>query len=182
MSLRSTSTHWGSAAKTFHWVTFLVVVGAFVSVNVAGGFEKETTERATWMMLHKSFGVTALGLVMLGFVERFLGRPVPLGALWQDRLARLVHWAILLMLVGMPAGGLLMAQFAGVEVHIFGLFSIPVLLTPDKELAELVHQGHTQVGAPLLAGLIVIHVLGALWHHWIDRDDTLKRMLPGRRV
>lgn len=182
MNLRSTSTHWGSTAKAFHWVMFLVVLGAFIAVNVAHNFDKESSERATWMMLHKSFGVTALGLVVLWLVARLpIGRPDSLGALWQERLSLIVHWGIFLMLIGMPVGGLLMAQFAGRDVSVFGLFSIPAVLTPNQALAERVHQGHTEVAAPILVALLLVHILGALWHHWADRDDTLRRMLPGRR-
>ena len=60
----------------------------------------------------------------------------------------------------------------------FGL-ELPPLVAPDRDLARLIHDIHETVG---IAGywLIGLHALAALVHHYVVRDDTLRRMLPGR--
>lgn len=178
MTLRSTDTRWGVLNKLFHWSLFLLVVAIIVAVNMAEAQPKGSDAKAWWMVAHRSLGLTAM-MVMLAWVilKPWLGRPHPYGALWQTRLATLVHWGMILLIIGMPIAGLLMSQFAQKPVSVFGCFDIPVVLAENEKLAGIIYGMHTRVAAPLLVGLVGLHVAGALWHHFFDKDETLKRML-----
>jgi cytochrome b561 len=85
------------------------------------------------------------------------------------------------MMIAMPLSGLVMSQFADRPVSWFGLFQIPVFVTPDKEVAEQIADLHEEVLWPVLLTLVVVHGLAALWHHFVLKDDTLRRMLFPRR-
>ena len=179
MGLRATDSEWGGVNKLMHWTLFILVIATFVAVNVAQGYERGTDERAWWMVMHRSFGITAMVLMLVWLVSRpWLGRPDQYGAKWQAMLSQVSHWGMILLVLGMPFAGILMAQFYASEVHVFNLFSIPVVLPENRDLGEMIYNMHTNVAAPLLAALILLHIVGAFWHHLIDKDNTLKRMLP----
>ncbi|MBZ2188881.1 cytochrome b/b6 domain-containing protein [Alcanivorax sp. JB21] len=178
MGLRSTDTQWGSLNKLLHWSLFLAVLMTFIAVNVAGTYERGADERTWWMMLHRSFGLTAMLLMGIWLVLRpWTGRPLQYGALWQAQLSRVVHWGLVLLVIGMPVAGLLMSQFGQREVSVFGLFVIPVLLAENKDLSSLIYNAHTNIAAPLIFVLILVHIGGSLWHHIFDKDETLTRMI-----
>lgn len=131
-------------------------------------------------MLHKSFGATVFVATVLLLVAHFKhGRPPVIGSGWQVRLSTLVHVGLIALLLGMPLFGLLMSQFGQRPVEIFGLFSIPVFLGENKELAGMIHTLHAKVAGPTFVVLVLLHIGGALWHQFVDKDDTLKRMRPG---
>lgn len=180
MSLRNTSGRWGVVAQTLHWLLFLLIVGAWFAVELHEDYPKGSAERAQWMSLHKSFGATVFFLIWLRLGWRLSGDvPAPLpGPRWQQWSSALVHAALYLLMIAMPLSGLLMSQYGGREVSWFGFFSIPPVLAPDKELAGRIKELHEHVLWPALLWLAVLHVLAALWHHFIRRDDTLRRMLP----
>lgn len=89
-----------------------------------------------------------------------------------------MHAAPYLMLIVMPLTGLLTTQLAGRVVPWFGLFEIPLFVDTDKELAEKMEGGHADVLWPVLRVLVGVHAGAAVWHHFILKDETLKRMLP----
>lgn len=70
-----------------------------------------------------------------------------------------------------------MSSAKGFSVSVFGLFTLPDFVRPNEALADIMVQTHGVLAWSLIA-MIALHVGGALKHHIIDRDDTLKRMLP----
>jgi cytochrome b561 len=81
-------------------------------------------------------------------------------------------------LIGLPLGGYLMSSFAGYPTSFFGLFTLPNLVETNEELAKTFNYFHTELFANIFLGLIAIHILGALVHHFIFKDNTLRRILP----
>lgn len=178
MSLSNTDTRWGGLNKVMHWGIALVVILSISAVWYAGSLPKGDPGKGTWMMLHKSFGVTALALMVIWRIIRVkTGRPAPYGAIWQVRLAQVTHWGLILLVIAMPLAGILMSQVGGRDLVVFNLFTIPPVMAENKDLAGLIYTVHTKLAAPLLLFLIVAHVAGALWHHVFDKDETLKRMI-----
>lgn len=176
------TTSWSPTLKFLHWTLFVVIAAAVVCVIIASGYERGDPAKGQFMFLHKSFGVTALVLMIAWVLTRLnAGRPQPVGQAWQLRIATTVHWAMVLLILALPVAGLLMSQYAQQSVNVFGLFSIPVWLGEDKAMATAIHTVHAGFAGPILIGLIVLHMIGALWHHYIDRDATLARMLSNRR-
>jgi len=78
----------------------------------------------------------------------------------------------------MPIGGMLTLSFEGEAIPFFGLFKIGPLLTPNEDYAKAVEELH-QLGGTIGYFLIGLHAVAGLYHHYIRRDNTLKRMLPG---
>ena len=176
------STTWNPSLRFLHWVLFLIIAAAIICVLMAGNYERGDPMKGQLMFFHKSFGVTALILMIFWVITRLnAGRPQPIGQDWQLRIAHWVHWAMVILVLALPIAGLLMSQFAQQSVDVFGLFSIPVWLDEDKAAAKAIHTIHAGYAGPILIGLVVLHIIGALWHHFIDHDDTLARMISGKR-
>lgn len=176
----NTESSWGWLAKLFHWLMFLVIVGAYVAVDLQESFEKGSVEGDWWMALHKSFGLTVFILVWLRLGWRIGQKTVPenFTGYGMAKLASIGHALLYLLMIAVPLSALMMSQFAGRPVSWFGIFEVPVWLAENEGLAEWLHGLHSEFLAPFLFVLIILHILGGLWHHFIDRDDVLKRMLP----
>lgn len=181
MSDHTPTPGWNPSLKSLHWLLFVVIAAAVGCVLAASGYERGDPAKGTLMFFHKSFGVTALALMIVWVAMRLnMGRPQRLGQAWQRHLSTTVHWTMVVLVLALPVAGLLMSQFAQQAVSVFGLFSIPVWLDENKAAAKAIHAVHAGFAGPLLIILVIVHVIGALWHHVIDRDATLTRMLPGR--
>lgn len=180
MPLCNTSQQWGWLAKTFHWIIFLLILSAWVAVESHEGHPKGSAERAQWMLLHKSLGVCVLFLVWLRLGWRLSNTgPAPEKASrWQLLGANAVHWLLYGLMIVMPLSGFLASQFSGRILSFFGAFDIPVFLAENKPLATQLMDLHKDILWPLLLLFVAAHVAAALWHHFVSRDRTLKRMLP----
>lgn len=178
MTLRNTSTAWGLVARLLHWLFFVLIVGAWYAVEMHEDFPKGSPERASWMALHFSLGMTLFALVWVRLGWRATGEvpaEIP-GPRLQLLAARLVHVALYLLLIAMPVTGLLTMQFEGRVVSWFGLVDIPVFLPLDKEVAEVLEETHAELLWPALVTLVALHAAAAFWHHFKLKDDTLRRM------
>lgn len=183
MSLRNSSTSWGLVARVLHWLFLILIIGAWYAVETHEDFPKGSPERAAWMRLHFSMGLTVFALVWVRLGWRATGEvpaEIP-GPRLQLLAARLVHLALYLLLIAMPLTGLLTMQLEGNVVSWFGLVDIPVFLAPAKDVAEVLEEAHTEVLWPALLVLVGLHAAAALWHHFKLKDDTLRRMTFPRR-
>ena len=134
--------------------------------------------------LHAAIGITILVVAILRILWRAAqGFPSPVGryARWETVLAKAVHWILLIATVAMPVSGMMMILGDGRAIDVFGLFGIgPVVAAPVRPVTSAAHVIHG-LGSNILILAIVLHVAGAVKHHAIDRDGTLKRMF-GHRV
>jgi cytochrome b561 len=129
---------------------------------------------------HKLAGFILLWIVVARLAFRFIkGAPKnePTLAPLQKTGSHLVHWTLYGLLIVVPVLG-----WVGVSLYPalgipFGL-SLPALTGADDKLAEKVLNWH-KLGAFLLAGLVILHAGAALFHHFIRKDNVLRRMLPG---
>ncbi|MDX1802598.1 MAG: cytochrome b [Alcanivorax sp.] len=177
---QSDATGWHPLSKGLHWLIALLLVAVWGSIELHEFYSKGDPMREWWKMLHFSLGLTVLMLMLIRFYWRATHpRPAPLGAPWQQRLSGLIHGLLYLVVIGMPLGGFSVRQFAGKPIEVYGLFTVPQLTPVNHDLAEAIEFLHTEVFWYLLLGLLGLHVAGGLWHHFVDRDSTLKRMLPG---
>lgn len=175
--LRNTDEHYGWLAKLLHWLMALWVMGLF-----ALGYWMRTLDYySPWYQrapeLHKSLGVVLIVLIVVRLVWRVMNKPPrALGHHWLELLAaRLTHGALHLLLVGLAVAGYLYATGEGKPLAVFGLVDIPPLFK-SKLLAERAGDVHWWLAYSLMA-LTGLHVLGALKHHFVNGDDTLRRML-----
>lgn len=137
---------------------------------------EEASPRTFYFNLHKSIGVTLLALILIRVLWRLTHRPPALlGTLkaWEKALANKVHTLLYLLMVAMPVSGLIMAVASKYGVKWFGLPLLSGL--DDKGLREIFVEVHELVGVVFIT-FIALHILGALKHKFINKDDTLKRM------
>ena len=143
-------------------------------LNIA--LSEPMTPRAFYFNLHKSVGVTLLALILLRLFWR-LSHAVPdfpaTMKAWEKKLADAVHKTLYLLMLAVPLTGLLMAIFSKYGVIWFG---IPLISGLDNEsVREIFKELHEFIGIVLLA-LIVLHVLAAIKHKVVDKDDVMRRM------
>lgn len=180
MQARNSENRWGWVAQAFHWLTFLLVIGAWFAVEQHSDAPEHSPEAASWLTLHKAIGLSIFFLFWARLGWRLSG-PVPapvITSAWQHRAAEVVHWGLYGVLLLMPLSGLVMSQFGGHAVSWFGIFEIPVFVTENKDLAGQIKELHEDVLWPLLLGLVGVHVAAALWHQFIVKDGTMNRMRP----
>jgi cytochrome b561 len=170
-------------AMAFHWVIAILIILNFVGALEAD--ELEGAEKAWAMAGHKAFGITILVLSLMRIVWRLTHRPPPPAESlksWEVALSRVVHWLFYFLIVAVPLAGWAQhsAATGGAPVSIFQMFDFPGLpLAKDKATFGVFHEIH-EILAFLMAGLLVLHILGALKHQFIDKVPSLGRMFPGR--
>lgn len=182
MPLRNTPETWGAVHKALHWLVALAVVGLLV-VGWIMDEMPNSPDKIKVYALHKSFGITVLALMLVRLAwRRSNPRPAlpPTMKRWERTLAGVVHGGLYVVLLAMPLSGWLYNSAANFTLKWFGLFAIPPLSAPDKDLKYLAEDVHWFLSW-MVVTLVVLHVAGALKHHFVDRDDVLRRMLPGRR-
>lgn len=177
------------AAIALHWLIALLIVGNFAGGLLMGDLLAPEASAAqkklgfTIVQLHKSFGLTVLVLSLARLSLR-LARGVPpypghMTAV-ERALARATHWGFYAIMILVPLSGWLMVSTSplGFPTLWFGLFEWPHLpFETSRDTSEAAGEFH-EVMAFIGAGLFVLHVGGALKHHFLDRDDVLARMLP----
>jgi cytochrome b561 len=170
---------YSGVSKTLHWVIALL---AFSQLAMGKLFEVEADEADGLFGWHTAFGllVLALMLVRLGWRLTHTVPGLPRNTPgWQQVAAKATHIAFYALLVILPLSGWLLTSVEGDPVSFFGWFGVPSLPVPGGEASEdLIEEAHELFGNVLLV-LAGIHVLAGLKHHYIDRDDVLRRMMPG---
>lgn len=160
-----------------HWLSALAVVLAFGLVWTREAIDSDALGDSL-LALHRQAGLLVLLLLALRLLARWIGPR-------QDpALPPLLHWAALAtqwlfyaLLLAMPLLGWAMTSAQGHGLQLFNLVSLPPLVAVDPDLADSLQDWH-ELGASCLLGLIALHVLAALWHHWFRRDEVLADMLP----
>lgn len=179
-TLTDDAMRFGSVSKLNHWISAALFLGAFgLGIFIEnGGLSREAI--GPYMQWHKAFGVSVLiyGLWRVGWrVASGFPKPVAPVPAWQDKSARVVHIGLLAAILAMPISGIAMNLAGGRDLSIWGL----TLLSSPGEIHWLDTVAETVHGAapPIILLLLVLHIGGALKHHFIDRDATLRRMTAG---
>jgi cytochrome b561 len=178
MNLRNTESSYGTVARALHWVVALLVIAALVLIETRGYFPRGAPQRASFEVWHYELGLGAFVLVWLRLAwrasEREPGTEPPI-ARWERLGSHTVQVAFYVLLVVLPPLGFATAQAQGHDVTFLG-FTLPKLVDTSKPLARQLQDIHELLGNVMI-GVIALHVLASLWHHYFRRDNTLKRML-----
>ncbi len=176
---KNTSLRYGVVAMLFHWIMAILIIGMLALGLYMSDLPKGLL-KLKYYGWHKEIGLTILGLVTLRVVWWIYNvRPILSDTMpaWQRFAARTVHFALYICMFAMPLTGWLMSSAAGVSVSFFGLFVMPDLISPDVSARILFKILHQWIAYGFIAA-ICGHTLAALHHHFIVKDDILKRMLP----
>jgi cytochrome b561 len=165
--------------RLIHWLTAALMLLAFVlafSIDIA-------TSRAShiaFLQLHRSVGLTIWVLTLGRFVWRCFAQYPD----WPSDMCRSMQiaamaseYALYALLLTQPILGLLQTNAHGDHVNLFFIGQLPALIEKNRQLAQTLLGLHKAVGFSLL-GLIALHAMAALFHHFWRRDDTLTAMLP----
>jgi cytochrome b561 len=137
---------------------------------------EEASPRTFYFNLHKSIGVTIFALIIIRILWRITHRPPALLAsykAWERKLATGTHHLLYLLMVALPLSGLIMAVSSKYGVKWFGIDFIGGL--DNTPLREAFKEVHEVVGVVILL-VLILHILGALKHKFIDKDTTMDRM------
>ena len=173
--------HYTAVAKLFHWGMALLIVG-LVTMGLVMTDMELSPEKLQYYSWHKWAGVSVFLLVWLRLLWRLVNPPPAYPNSMSkvvQRFAHAGHAVLYCLMVIIPISGWLLSSAKGVPTVWFGVLPLPDLLEKDKELGHLLHEVHESLNYLMLL-LLAGHIAAAFKHHWFDRDDILKRMLPSR--
>lgn len=181
MKWRNSAAQYGWLSAGLHWLMLLLLVAVYASMELRDFYPRGSAPREAMKTWHYMLGLCVLALAAVRLAVHFIG-PVPAilpaPSRWQDTGARLMKAALYVFMFGMPMLGWLLLSVKGTPILFFGL-QLPALLNESKALAETVKEVH-EAGATIGYVLIGLHATAALYHHYLLRDNTLRRMLPKR--
>ncbi|MFY9590348.1 cytochrome b [Rickettsia endosymbiont of Halotydeus destructor] len=177
MLITNTENSYGLVTKLFHWIMSVIIImlliAGFVMTNLADQPQK-------WELyaFHKATGTLVLSLVIVRLLWKFYNDSVLLPddlPNWQKKAANLnINLLYILMLV-MPVSGFLMSILANHDIDFYGLFTIKSFMQ-NIQAAKIFNTIH-KTCAFLFSALIIFHILAAFYHHFIRKDNVLRRML-----
>src|ERR1700738_246238 len=179
MPIQSLPARYSAVAQGFHWLIAGLIVVQFTLAWMADELPLGMHKLAM-LARHKSFGMTVLMLAVLRLLWRLFHRPpeLPAGMSPSERiLARGTHILFYVLLFAMPLTGWMMSSAKNYSVSWFGRFTWPDLIAPNERAFELLKKTHPTMSGLLLA-LAILHILAALKHHFWNKDNVLRRMLP----
>ncbi|MDY7579754.1 cytochrome b [Herbaspirillum sp. RTI4] len=165
------------ASVFFHWMIFLLFVIALAVIEYRGDVPKGDPLRDTLRTIHMMTGQLVFLFAAFRIAARFrFGVPAALpGPRWQTWSGEAVHILLYVIMFALPITGVLFTQAGGRDVSFFGLI-LPQLISPDAALKESIRDIHELIGNAVYY-VVGLHALAALWHHFIRKDSTLRRML-----
>jgi cytochrome b561 len=181
MGLKNSAEKFGSLTKLLHWSIFFLFILQYFLVYRREYFPKNSPEKLQYILLHESIGVCVLVLALFMITWRHVGtRPLMPANMpsFHVKSAKFIHFLLYLTMLIQPLTGFAMSEFAGYEVGVFGMFNLPMILPKNEQLGHLFHEIH-EWSSYAIIGLVSAHILAALYHHFVMKDNVLKRMLPG---
>lgn len=177
MQLANNRERFGLLTKLLHWSIFILYVVQFYLVYRREYLPKEAPEKLQYILLHKSLGVVVLTLGILMLLWSHVGKrpPAPNNSKPKLILSKLVHIFLYLSMLIMPISGIFMSILSGRAVGVFDWFKIPLFLAKNEVLAEKIFYVHLYTSYAVI-GLVSLHVLGALYNHYIAKNNVLRRM------
>lgn len=170
-----------------HWIIGLTMIGMVIfglvleDMNPADAAGKAS--KGYLIGIHKSIGVLVLVFAAWRIARRMrLGMPQHVGVYkaWEQTLAKVIHYFLLLATLLLPLSGILYSIGSARSIEVFGVTIIPkLLLAKDPMLANIGIWTHAILGKLILVA-IALHIAGALKHHIVDKDGTLRRMMGAR--
>lgn len=179
MGWRNTPESFGTLTKILHWAMALLVIGLLGVGLWMEGLEN-SPDKFRIYALHKSFGICVLALVFVRiFWHTYSRKPGFVDGMkpWEKLAAHAAHIFLYIATIVMPLSGWLMSSAKGYTVTVFFTFDLPHLIGESDKLGAFFATTHWLLGYALIAA-IAVHVSAALKHHFVNKDNTLRRMLP----
>jgi superoxide oxidase len=165
------------ASVVMHWGMVLLFIGLYGAINLADVFDKGTPARQMAKDWHFMLGLSVFALVWVRLVLRLLGTAppiVPAPPAWQEKAGKALHLALYGIMIAAPLLGWAVLSAGAKPIPFFG-WELPALIGPDKALGRQIREVHELLGN-LGYFLIGGHAVAALLHHYVIKDNTLRRM------
>jgi cytochrome b561 len=181
MAMKNDAYHYGWVSRALHWIVFAVIA----TMLVLGLYfsELESGDRKTlFVMLHASLGTLLMAFMVGRLIWRWSNpRPEnpPDAPAWTGPAATWVHRGLYLAIFAQMTIGVFIQATVDRPQPFFGLFELYVPAPYSRDLHSQLEDFH-KLGWKIIAALVVIHVLAALYHHFVRKDFVLTRMITGR--
>ena len=163
----------------FHWGLALLILAQVLLITAHEATDGPVSRE--FVQVHKALGLTVLVLTLarIGWRMANPALPIPTGTpVWQAFAAKATHVLFYVLLIAIPMFGWAASSAGGRDIDWFGLFNWPLLpIEQNRDLAGTFMDLH-EAGVKALYVLLALHVLAALKHHFVDRDNVLHRMIP----
>lgn len=166
-------------AKILHWLVFILLAIEFIIAWTMPGVRRGESPTAL-VNLHFSFGILILVIIIMRTLWRSTHPAPEFPESMPHRekiIASATHYTLYAALLIMPFAGWAWASSRGWPITFFNIFPVPPIVTEGSQLGQIAGGLHSFLGG-LLVALIALHALAALHHHYIKKDDVLRRMLP----
>ena len=173
MNILNNNQKYGIISIIFHWgMAIIILITFLLGKNLQDNFENYYFI----LKLHNSFGLLIFILAIFRIIWKFLNiKPdASTNKIIFMKLASLTHIIFYIFFFIIPITGFLLTNLQGDMVNFFGTH-LPNILERNSELKYYVHDMHYYLGNILLL-ILSLHILGALYHHFILRDNTLRRI------
>jgi len=179
MSIRNTPTRWGHLAQILHWLIVVLIITQVILANWAEALPigPKKIEVFAW---HKSVGITILSLAVLRLLWRWVNPTPELPSTlkpYERVLAKVTHFGLYLLLFAQPLTGWMMSSARGFPVSWFGFWQLPDFVPKSQPLYNAMKDTHDSLALALYV-IVFLHIAAALKHHFVLKDDVLRRMLP----
>ena len=180
MRFENTRDHYSSFSIAMHWLMLLLLIAVYACIELREIYPKGSDPREALKHWHFMLGLSVFVLLGLRLASRLVAGSAPgitpAPAAWSQRLSMLMHLVLYLFLMVMPLLGWLILSAEGRAIPFFGL-ELPALIGPDKSLQHSLQEIHETIGT-IGYYLVGFHAAAALLHHYVLRDNTLRRILP----
>ncbi|MFZ4835168.1 cytochrome b [Rouxiella sp. Mn2063] len=168
-------------AKLLHWVMAIIWLTAWVLGYLAVNWSDLLNPNFDIVDAHKALASTIIFLVVIRVFWR-LSHPAPaLPNSISPLLQRVAHWGHFILyafaLIALPLSGWMWSSIVGRPIMMLWIFHLPPLVAPHPEYAHLAKTVHLTI-AWSMGALVLVHILAALKHYFIDRDGVLESMVP----
>ncbi len=175
----NTAERWGSVQIGLHWTIAALVLLVQVPAGITMVAVGPGTLQNFCYNVHKTTGIVIFILAIVRLSWRW-SHPVPLLPAdlpgWQARTARITHALLYVVLLSMPVTGFLYTALGGFPVPFFMLYDLAQWVPENKPVAEVFKYAHLSLQFVLYL-TVILHVAGALQHHYVRKDGILRRML-----
>ncbi|HIO92775.1 MAG TPA: cytochrome b [Leucothrix mucor] len=180
MSIKNTEKSFGFISKLLHWLMALLLFSLFAVGLYMTSLDYYDPLYHSLPWWHKSFGLLTLFLLLIRVVWKLINtepKPLKTHKGWEVFLAKLIQRLFYFLILLIGVSGYLISTAKGKGIELFSLFEVPAITQALEEgRADLIGEVHEFLAITLIV-LVVLHALAAFKHHFIDKDETLKRMI-----
>ena len=172
---------YGRLSIVIHWATLAILVAVYACIELREMYPRGSEIREALKTWHYMLGLTVFFLVWVRITARFVGKTppiVPEVPRWQLMIANTVELALYGLMIVLPLLGWVTLSAEGEAIPFFGL-QLPALVDANEALAERTEEVHETL-ATVGYFLIGLHAIAALFHHYVQRDNALRRMMLSR--